>query len=182
MGKRENANGLCNPLIILFRWIFSWLLKLLILFASIAVCGKAFQYSITLCEKKYLRISRCITFFSSFIVCPLVPSYGALEKRSFQSIPSMILYTSIRSPRILLVSRIVRFSFFSLISYGNLFSSGMHFVNRHWTPSNSLISLILFGHQACTAYSRCGLTILLYNNNIVFLSLYWKDLLIIPNI
>ena len=32
-----------------------------------------------------MRISRCITFFSSFIVCPLVPSYGALEKRSFQS-------------------------------------------------------------------------------------------------
>ena len=128
--------------------------------------------------KKYLRISRCITFFSSFIVCPLVPSYGALEKRSFHSIPSMpfmILYTSIRSPRILLVSR--GFRFFSLISYGNLFSSGMYFVNRHWTPSNNLISLILFGHQACTAYSRCALTILLYNNNIVFLSLYWKDLI-----
>ena len=91
-------------------------------------------------KKKKLRISRCITFFSSFIVCPLVPSYGALEMRSFQSIPSMpfmILYTSIRSPRILLVSMVVRFRFFSLISYGNLFSSGMHFVNRRWTPSNS---------------------------------------------
>ena len=43
VGKREKANGLCNPLMILFRWIFSWLLNLLILFASIAVCGNAFQ-------------------------------------------------------------------------------------------------------------------------------------------
>ena len=32
--------------------------------------------------------------------------------------------------QILLVSRVVRFSFFNLISYGNLFSSCMHFVNR----------------------------------------------------
>ena len=68
----------------------------------------------------------------------------------------------------ILVSKVVRFRFFSLTSYGNLFSSGMHFVNRRWTPSNSLISLILYGHQVCTAYSRCGLTILLYKNNIVF--------------
>ena len=52
-------------------------------------------------------------------VCVCVPSYGALEKRSFQSIPSMtfmILYTSIRSPQMLLVSRVVRFRFFSFIS------------------------------------------------------------------
>ena len=41
-------------------------------------------------------------------------------------------------------------------------------MNRRWTLSNSLISVILFGHQACTAYSRCGLTIVLYNNNIAF--------------
>ena len=119
-------------IMILFRLIFSWLLNLLILFAL---------------------ISRCITLFSSFIVSPLVPSNGALEKRSVQSIHSMsfmILYTSIRSPRFLLVFMVVKFRFFSLISYGNLFSSGMHFVNRCRTPSNSLISLILFEHQDCT--------------------------------
>ena len=29
--KREKANGLCNPLMILYIWIFSWLLNLFIL-------------------------------------------------------------------------------------------------------------------------------------------------------
>ena len=53
------------------------------------------------------------------VCCVCVPSYGALEKRSFQSIslmPFMILYTSIRSPKILLVSRVVRFRLLLLLS------------------------------------------------------------------
>ena len=34
VGKREKTNGLCNPLMILFRWIFSWLFNLLIALAG----------------------------------------------------------------------------------------------------------------------------------------------------
>ena len=37
--KSEKANGLCNPLMILFRWIFSWLLKVLILKLYYSICS-----------------------------------------------------------------------------------------------------------------------------------------------
>ena len=52
------------------------------------------------------------------------------------SSPFKILYTSIKSPLILLISNVVRFN---LLSYGKLFNSGIILVNLRCTPSINLM-------------------------------------------
>ena len=92
--------------------------------------------------------------------------YDAFDFGAYFKVNKCDLYpsmygTSIKSPLILLISNVVRFNLFNLASYGKLFNSGIILVNLRWTPSINLIWPIWCGDQACTAYSRCGLTKLL---------------------
>ena len=55
------------------------------------------------------------------------------------------------------------------------------FVARLWTPSINFISFIKYGLQIGIQYSKCGLTMLLYNAGIVSFDLSIKFRFIIPN-
>ena len=92
-----------------------------------------------------------------------------------------ILNTSIMSPLKRLYDKVGNFNKRSLFSYDCSDKPGISFVALLCTFSSSSTCFFLYGAQTWLAYSKCGLTKLLYNIYKVSLSRYSKDLLIIPN-
>ncbi len=88
---------------------------------------------------------------------------------------------SIRFPRRRRFSRGNKLSRASLSSYDLLRKEGIIFVALRWTASSFAISFARCGDQNCTAYSKCGLTKLLYRGRIISLFLKEKFLFMKPS-
>src|SRR6218665_1882932 len=98
------------------------------------------------------------------------------------SFPVIILYASIRSPLVLLFSKFVNPHLINLSSYVNFPSPLIILVALLCTCSNVSMSCLKYGLQACTQYSRCGLTSDLNNLSTTSCSLLTIVLLFIPSI
>src|SRR6218665_3562823 len=123
---------------------------------------------------------------SFFIKLVSVPS-GSVFLTDFEelvcdiaSFPVIILQASIRSPLVLLFSKFVNPHLINLSSYASFPSTLIILVALLCICSN--VSCLKYGLQACTQYSRCGLTSDLYSLSTTSCSLLTIVLLIIPSI
>src|SRR5664279_3385237 len=95
---------------------------------------RPFHASTTLLENAHFLQSNLQPGLNSFKQCPLVldleRSKNIPGSIGLSSKPLKILNTSIRSPRNLLVSSVVKFSLFNLTSYGLSLNDGIIFVAR----------------------------------------------------
>ena len=148
--------------------------------------GNLFQSFTTLWENVYFLISNLEWLFTKARLCPLVMlSFFILKNISLfnPSYPCIILKTSIWSPRIRLVSRVVNLHCWRRSSSLNWLISDINLVALLCTRSNLSIFFLMWGLQAWMQYSRWGLTKDMYSSGIINrLSLYAIFLLIKPNI
>ena len=141
-------------------------LKLIKEVAFLMTIGKLFHVLITLKLKKFLLISRLHCFELRFIfhVENLV-SRWAVSTDLVNHVPSFtlsclwrIFQVWIKSPLILLTSKVVKLTSFNWSRYEVLWRPEVIFKTRFWTLSSSSISDLSQDDQAWTQYSRNGRT------------------------
>ena len=153
-----------------------------------------FQVSSTQCVKKYFRTFSLQCCLRMVRVWPLCPVSVRSWKKSSRFTPSKLCIILVESEK-WLNRRILRLSHFSL---SRLISSESSFVfdslklysSSHipliilvillWTPSRLSMSFWLCGRHACTQYSKCGLTRLLYKAMMFLFDLFSYVRLISP--
>ena len=165
-------SGTCGSSLVFALNLSYLFLKLFIDVASTTSSGRLFHRSTTRLLKNFLYFSVLVLFLKIFRWWPLstpssLPTTSLLIWKKYPgstlSKPWMILNVSIMSPLFLLSSRVVRPSLSNLSSYGRCLNAGTSFVALLCTCSNTFISLTRVGAQACTQYSRWGLTYTLYS-------------------
>ena len=167
------------------RWWSSLFLKESIVVHCTTEGGSLFHSLTTSLAKKNLVQSSCTCLHLSFIPLLRVRDELSIENSLLASTfvnPLSILKHSISFPRIRRFSRENRFSRASLSSYVLLRKAEIIFVALLWTASSFAISFEWWGDQNCTAYSRWGLTKLIYSGRIISLLLKEKFLFIKPSI
>ncbi len=160
-------------------------LKEFIVLRSTTEGGSLFHSLTTSLVKKNLVQSRCNCLRLSFTPLILVRDESLIKNSLLASTfvnPLSILKHSMSFPRRLRFSKENKLSRASLSSYDLLRKEGIIFVALRWTASNFAISFARRGDQNCAAYSKCGLTRLLYRGRIISLFLKEKFLFMKPSI
>ncbi len=135
--------------------------------------------------KRNLVQSRCNCLHLTFALLLLVHDESSIKNSLLASTfvyPLSILKHSMSFPQRRRFSRENKLSRASLSSYDSLRKEGIIFVALRWTASNFVISFARWGDQNYTAYSKCGLTKLLYRSRIISLFLKEKFLFMKPSI
>ena len=133
--------------------------------ASTDSWGREFHRLITLSQKKCFLMLQLDRFLINFFEWPRVlrdPSTTNMDSSTGEDdTPLRILNTSIRSALLRRSSRVHSPSRWRRSPYDSFESPGIILVNRCWTLSRRTLSILYWGLQADTAYSRWGRTIVL---------------------
>ena len=126
-------------------------LKQLTVSASTTCADSLFQLSTTHWLKKNFLTFRRLLSLNSLYPWPLRLCRPSLRVKNFalsiDSLPDRILYVSIRSPRSLFFSSVVRSNRWRRSLYVKCLNSGTSFEVLIWIPSRVLMSFLKWGHS-----------------------------------